>query len=256
MSDETPKTDPWYDGGMISILDRAERRRTRLSFADGEALPGVQVDLAPFVNGVVGRPSGEANSGHSKKKQELQTELAGKPRICLLHGLVVAHLRKRRFPRHAPDLFQRLWAEQSDVLLQNLDLRWQVSAATTFGDHGATPVQRSVGMGLTMLFGMMKLYETERLFSGLPADQPFPMQGRVPSELPMTMDGFSIARGDLDYNLLARLWREAADDPVIFPLTANLLNHLVADPRGVFRRISLMRGQMGTTRTNAQKSAE
>ena len=235
---------------------RAERRRTRLSFAPGEALPSLQVDLGPFVTGVIGPPSGPATSGHAKKKQELQAELAGKPRICLLHGLLVAHLRKRRFPRHAPDLFQRLWREQSEVLLQNLDLRWQVSAATTFGDHGMSSVQRSVGTGLTMLFGMMKLYETERLFSGRSADEPFANQDRKPSDLPMTMDGFSIARGDLDYNLLARLWRDAADDPVIFHLTANLLNNLVADPKGIFRRISLMRGEMVEMRTNANKTAQ
>lgn len=250
---DLPDTDPVYDGGMPAILERADARRTRLSFADGESLPPLDADLAALCHReTVVPPERDPISGNDRKWRLLCTEMQGTPEICCLHGLLVAHLRKRRFPRHAPRLFRRLWREHGDVLLTHLDLRWQVSAATTFADHGANGAQRSVGMGLTMLFGMMKLYETERLFAGDPADIPHALDIRHKSPLPMQMDGFTILRGDLDYNLLARLWREAETDRVIGPLAQNLLRELVAEDRGIFRRISLMRGEMGKRRrTNA-----
>lgn len=52
-------------------------------------------------------------------------------------------------------------------MFEHLDPRWLVSAITTFGDHGSTEVQRRVGQSMTVLFGAMKLYESERRYSGL-----------------------------------------------------------------------------------------
>ncbi|WP_245216253.1 glycosyltransferase family 2 protein [Sagittula salina] len=164
--------------------------------------------------------------------------------------MLIAHLRKRSFPEHAPMLFARLWAEQADHLLAHLDPRWLVSAVTTFGDHGVTETQRGIGLALSTLFNMMKLYETERLYSGLRPDQPHPSGRRQNASLPLDMDPFALVGGGLDVNTLARLWQESEGDAAIAPLAHNLLTRLHEDPRALFHRLTLMRAEKEAQRAD------
>lgn len=136
---------------------------------------------------------------------------------------MISHLRKRDWPDHAPALFQRLWAEQANHLLAYLDPRWLVSAITTFGDHGANTTQRATGLAMTAFFGTMKLYESERLYSGRTPERPFMLEDRKRAQLPMDMDPYAITSGGLDINLIARLWREAEGCAIIAPLAHRLL---------------------------------
>ena len=92
-----------------------------------------------------------------------------------------------------------------------------------------------------MLFGMMKLYEFERLFSGLDPDVEFKFKGRSRADLPMQMEKFSLVNGGLDVNTLAPVWELALTDPGIAPLANNLFEQLNSDPATLFRRLSKMR---------------
>lgn len=147
-----------------------------------------------------------------------------------------------------------MWAEESAHLLDQLDPRWLVSALTTFGDHGATEVQRRVGQAMTVLFGTMKLYESERRYSGFAADRPFPLKGQDRGALPLEMDAFHLPAGGLDVNMLGRLWQDAAEDAVLRPLAHHLLDLLIHDPRTVFRRLRVMRRRK--ERRDAARAAE
>ncbi|MGP6085498.1 glycosyltransferase family 2 protein [Antarctobacter jejuensis] len=236
---------PTYKGGISAVLAIYEARRDPLPAAEGALLPPADIDLVPLTQAVVPDPTDGPhappflNNGQRKIFQ-LRQELQGSSELTVLHGLVVSHLRKRSFPDHAPQLFQRLWAEQGVHLLQHLDARWMVSAVTTFGDHGLTPVQRATGLAMSTLFGMMKLYESERLYSGRAPDQPFALANKTRAKLPLQMDAYSLTSGGLDANLIARLWQEAEGDAVIRPLAHHLLDLLIHDPGGVFRRLSVM----------------
>jgi len=243
---------PAYPGGFDAILTQMEGRRDPFTYEGNEALPPLDVDFAPLkIARVDGRaPSVEGSrSSYARKLRDLSEEFDGLPELMLLHGLLVAHLRRRSAPGHTAALFQRLWAEESDWLLARLDVRWLVSAITTFGDHGATESQRRLGQSLSLLFGMMKLYETERLYSGAQPDKAFEWSRRGQVPLAMQMDAFALGGGGLDVNMLGRLWQDAQDDPVIAPLAKHLLELLIADDRTVFRRLRLMRRQ----REKAQK---
>ncbi|WP_353474613.1 glycosyltransferase family 2 protein [Salipiger sp. H15] len=238
---------PTYPGGIAAILTQMEGRREAIDFAPGEALPPYDTPLGELAGQIVSDPDADPaeappfRSGHHRKRHALRRELAGRSELVFLNALLIAHLRKRAFPAHAPALFQRLWTEQGTALLAQLDPRWLVSSVTTFGDHGLSLVQRSVGLALTTLFGTMKLYESERLYSGLPADRPFGLDGRDRGPLPMEMDGYSLSGGGLDVNMIGRLWREAEGDPVIRPLAHHLLELLISDERTVLRRLMTMR---------------
>lgn len=240
------RASPTYPGGFPAILEQMERRRDPLVYAPGEALPPLDVDLHPLktdrVDGRAPEVAG-SRSSYARKFKELAGEFDTLPELLRLHGLLIANLRRRDQPRHCATLFRRLWAEESDFLLTRLDARWLVSAITTFGDHGATETQRRLGHSLTVMFGLMKLYETERLYSGHKPDQAFDLGKKSARRLPMEMDAYALTGGGLDVNLLGRLWQDAATDPVIAPLAHHLLDLLIHDPGGIFRRLRIMRAR-------------
>ena len=244
------KDDGTYPGGFPAILRQMEGRREPLAFGQGEALPPLDADLAPLLDRIVPDPATDPDeqtprrSSHQRKRREIRAELAGLSELCALNGLLIAHLRKRSHPAHTAALFHRLWAEHADHLLARLDLRWLVSSITTFGDHGLTPPQRQLGQAMTVLFGTMKLYETERLYSGLAPGRPFKLSGKSSDALPMQMDAYSLAFGGLDVNMLGRLWQDADRDAVIRPLAHHLLDQLISDDGTVFRRLSMMRHRL------------
>ena len=244
---------PPYPGGYGPLLARMDRRGDPIVFHAGTVLPPADMDLAAIAAQVVADPAGDPaerdprTTRYFLKRRDLRTEFAGRSELCFWHGFVIACLRKSSWPGHFPALFERMWAEQSDHLLAQLDLRWLVSAATTFADTGTTPDRRALGLGLSVLFGTMKLYESERLFSGLPPEQPFGFGKRAKAALPLDMDGFALQRGDADAQLLGRLWRLSDRDPVMAPLAQTLLRALADDTGTVFARLMAMRREKAGT---------
>lgn len=236
-----------YDGGFHGLIQQMEGRRAPITYAEGEALPALDVDLAPLKTHLMAGAApelGDSRSGYARKYRALAEEFDGEPTLLHLHGLLIANLRRRGQPDHCAALFQRLWAEEAAFLMAHLDARWLVSAITTFGDHGMTEVQRSVGHALSVLFGMMKLYETERLFSGATPEQPHSWKKRSAKHLAMQMDAYAVGgAGGLDVNMLGRLWQEGSGDPVMAPLVQRLLNLLIEDDKTVFRRLQTMRSR-------------
>ncbi|MCL3882742.1 glycosyltransferase family 2 protein [Marivita sp. GX14005] len=240
----TPSDTPAYPGGLPGLLRHWDKRRDPLGFAPGETLPPLDCDLAAIAaTRVAPPPEDPPSSENMRKSRELARELQGGNALVHLNALLIAHLRKRSHPEHTAALFHRIWAEQSDLLLREMDLRWKVSSLTTFGDHGVTQAQRSAGLGLSTLFNMMKLYESERLYSGREADRPFTLDRRATGPLPLDMNAFSLTNGGLDVNLIASLWQAADADAVIRPLAHDMLTRLVEDPRTVFRRLHRLRAR-------------
>lgn len=232
-----------YPDAPMSVLERWEGRRGRLSFHEGEALADPDVDLAALA--VMPPPPPPASrSGHGRKLIALTEEFQEGTALHVLNGLVISHLRKRVFPKHAPQLFHRIWAEEGPRLQQELPTRWLISSMITFGDHGATEGERRLGLSLGMLLSTMKLYEYERLFSGTPPDRAFRIGKKVREALPLDMPAFSLRWGGLDYNLLAPIWAMAEREGTAGPLARELLSRLNDDTRGIFARLQSMRAAM------------
>ncbi|MFY0682471.1 MAG: glycosyltransferase family 2 protein [Thalassovita sp.] len=247
-----------YEGGFEAILAQMETRRDPFVFGPDEALAPLDIDLEPLKQRMMrlGAPElKRSRTSYARKYRDLAEEFEGRSALLHLHGLLIANLRRRGQPAHCAALFVRLWAEQGSYLMAHLDARWLVSAVTTFGDHGVTATQRSVGQAMSVLFGMMKLYETERLFSGQKPTDEYEWKRRSASQLAMQMDPYAIAGGGLDVNLLGRLWQEAEPDPVLAPLAQRLLTLLVEDDKTVFRRLRAMRAQK-PPKSAVRKAAE
>ena len=233
--------DTTFQGGVGSLVLQFQKRRALLT---GAPLPPPDVDftalkampLPPQEN-----PRPEGLSRTEKKRHALLGELQGHSELALLHGLLIAHLRKHTYPEGAPALFRRLWAEEEGWLLETLPVRWLISAVITFAEHGQTETDRNLAARMNMLFSLMKIYEAERSFSGLPPQKAFRVRDRNKSPLPMGMKDFSVLSGDLEAHLLAPLWRDAADAPAIGTLVRHLLDLLDRDDGTVFRRFAQMR---------------
>lgn len=241
---------PTYPGAPDSLVGLWNQRRRALPLAEGEALPPLDADLKALIAARV--PPGETltrpASAHAIKRHELRVELAGFSELAALNALLIAHLRKNRFPRHAPRLYRRLWQEEADHLLAELPPRWLISSVITFSDHGWNEGQRRVGLAMSVFFGLLKLTEAERAFSGQPADRALPLRRQPRNGLPLDMPGFSLATGGLDVNLLAQLWEIARADPLAGRIALALLDRLNADPRGIFRRLAALRGDLAERR--------
>ncbi len=232
-----------YAGGWDAAIERYEARRAPLGFGPGEALAPPDADLSALMASVAADPGPmpDRPSGFARKRHALATELQGMPELVLLHGLLIACLRKRAWPDHAPALFRRIWAEHPGQMLAVLPTRWLISAAITFADHGATVGERHLGQSLKVLFSLLKLTEFERLYSGHTPDAPFRLGQKAKAALPMGIEPFSLRDGGLDINLLAPMVHDARREPVLGPLALALLDRLNDDPGTVFRRIALMR---------------
>lgn len=175
------------------------------------------------------------------KRLELTQEFEGKSELLVIHGLCIACLRRDSPSEETIALFHKLWCDYRPQLLNQLSMRWLISAATTFGDHGQNPTQLKVGSNLEMLFGLYKLYESERLHAGNEPSQPSPFKTDKSLKLPFGMTKYAIAGGDLDQQLLGKLYLEACDDPIMEDLCHHLLNLLISTDKSVFARLRVLR---------------
>ncbi|MEC8196061.1 MAG: hypothetical protein VX228_07050 [Pseudomonadota bacterium] len=236
-----------YPGGYAYMMERYHGRRDPFDFGP-EDLPPLDVNLSVLRNAIVPKRAAQKgpadpNTRWARKRRQIAEEFVGLSELAFLNAQLISNLRKREQPPQTAALFCRIWAEESEHLISELNLRWLVSAVQTFADHGETPAQREVGQGLRMLFGMMKLYEFERTFGGLDPNKEYGFGKRVKTRLPLDMEPFSLMHGGLDINVIAPIWEMGKSDPVIAPLVDHLLQELIEEPGGVFRRLAQMRAK-------------
>jgi hypothetical protein len=233
-----------YPDAPDSLLALWKQRRRRLKLAARDSFPPSDLDLQALLAIRIPHdvpPLEGSQTLHAKKLHAMRVELGGKPELAAVNSILIAHLRKQRYPSHAPALFRRIWTEAGPTLMQELPGRWLISSAITFGDHGESEAQRRIGLAINVLFSLMKLYEYERFHSGLDPAQPFPTRRVRNRRLPLDMPHFNLGSGGLDINLLAQIWNEARKEPVAGALACHLLQRLNEDPGNLFRRIATMR---------------
>lgn len=237
-----------YPGSFYSLMRFMERREVPYDNVQA-VLPSPDADLQALGLQTVAAPDIPDDSFErqdaARKFQALLVEFDGQPQLWAVHAMCIAVLRRRDPPDVAKTLFFRMWRECGFELADHLPVRWLISAATTFADHGETPEQRSGGMGLSVLFDLIKLHDSERRVSGRRNDKAFPRVKALPMRhsLAFDMQGYSLAGGDLDKIMLARLWRLCEADPVLRPLGQRMLRMVMTDRRSVFARVQRYKRQ-------------
>tara|TARA_R110002049_G_scaffold23545_3_gene83298 strand:- start:14984 stop:15727 length:744 start_codon:yes stop_codon:yes gene_type:complete len=236
-----------YHGGFAGLLRRQEKRQRRFLALD-DALPAADIDLTPLFTRLTAPPTThfeDADRYTARRKWlELQQEFQGQPEILHLHAMLIAVSRRDDPPANAVTLFHRIWAEHGSQMVALLNVRWMISAATSFSDIGQTGDQRACGMALSILFDMMKLHDSERRISGQPGRTPFRAgSDRKPLPLPFGMEPYAFVGGDLDKIMLARIWQLCERDATIRPLGMAMLFMVMGDPRSIFGRVQELKKQ-------------
>ncbi len=242
MMDHEP---PIYKTGFHGLVRTFEMRRQPFENTD-LVLPPAQVDLAALWNCNLDTPAASDTDNWRNDAQQkynlLHRDLVGEPQLFLLHAMLIAILRRAAPPADAITLFFRIWREHGDDMARTLPVRWLISAATTFGDHGRNAAQQSGGLGLSMLFDLIKLHDSERRVSGRRNDRAFRhVKGRIKHSLAFDMQPYALAQGDLDRIMLARLWKICESDTVLRPLGIRMLRLVISDRRSIFARVGFYR---------------
>ncbi|GGX57262.1 hypothetical protein GCM10007385_27650 [Tateyamaria omphalii] len=232
---------PIHRGGYAGLMKFLEKRQRPFENA-ADLVPPVDTDLKVLWDTKVPATtlsfSDVPRYDIRHKHLGLQMEFEGAPQILLLHALLIAMSRRNTPPAGAMPLFFRMWREEGHALAMTLNVRWLISAATTFADCGETGDQRALGMGLSTLFDLVKLHDSERRSTGKPGNEKskFVRLKRRPP-LGLSMPPYSIENGDADKVMLARFWQLAERDATIRPLAMRMLHMLMEDKATIFARM-------------------
>jgi hypothetical protein len=234
---------PIYPEGLEGLETFSRRYRTPYD-ASGEVLPGADADLSAISSRiVVAVPDAERlrESSLRVKRDALTREFDGKSELLLLHAVVIAVLRRDDPPAEAETLFQRIWSEHPDQVCRDLPTRWLISAATTFSTHGRNEVQRRAGLAISTMFAMLKLTESERLFSGLAPRLAYGPNPRIRHALPMGIPPYHLVGGELDRLMLYDVFSAANGDPAMERLAGELFDRINRSENTHFRRLARLR---------------
>ena len=234
---------PIYPEGLEGLETFSRRYRSPYD-APGEVLPGADVDLDAISSRiVVAVPDAERlrQSTLRVKRDALTREFDGKSELLLLHAVVIAVLRRDDPPPEAEILFQRIWSEQVDQVCRDLPTRWLISAATTFSTHGRNEVQRRAGLAISTMFAMLKLTESERLFSGLAPRLAHGPNPRIRHALPLGIPPYQLVGGELDRLMLHDVFSAARGDPAMERLAGELFDRINRSENTLFRRLDRLR---------------
>ncbi|MFK7743483.1 MAG: hypothetical protein AB8B47_00405 [Roseobacter sp.] len=233
--------DEIHGGGFYSLMRVLEKRQRPF---DGVAtvIPPLGIDLDGLHRDIVPAPLKDPSDcprfSAEKKWMQLQGQFEGQSGLHLVHAMMIAISRREEAPAAALDLFFRIWAEKGAELAKELPTRWLISAATTFADCGQNADQRALGMGLSTLFDLIKLHDSERRITGQSGDTPF--KRKVKSDRPplaLSMQPYSLKGGDLDRIMLARMWQLCEKDATIRPLGMRMLWMVMTDRHSIFARV-------------------
>jgi hypothetical protein len=170
--------------------------------------------------------------------QVLLTTFSGLPFLCFYHAGIIVQIRRSIMLERNVAIFNRLWNEKQDVLLETLSSRWLVAACDTIIDVSADPVEQALALNGTILINITKLYESERYSLGKPKATRPPPKGTV-----HLFDGvmrFSVGNGDMISNMVDRAEKIAAKSLVAGKILMELFDRMSKHDT-VFKRFAVQR---------------
>lgn len=133
--------------------------------------------------------------------QILRYHLRGSSELAFLLTLTISYLRRdTTHTGKARRLFHRICRETSYYLLAELSTRWIISTLQTFIDHPENEAQKAIGCAGYFYGNMMKIYEGERLLSGLDPSQLYPSREPTIQGGFRGMDSYHVGGTDLLLN--------------------------------------------------------
>ncbi len=91
----------------------------------------------------------------------LKNEFEGQSELCYYHATLVVLLRRRYNVTVTYAKLQALWESESHYLLENLSLRWIISACDSFIDYDSNATRRAILMNAVTLINTLRVGETQ-----------------------------------------------------------------------------------------------
>ena len=140
--------------------------------------------------------------------QDLRGEFSGQSELNYYHAQLSVLIRREYQVAKTYGQFLDLWTHEAHSLCQSLNLRWLVSAADTFAEHGRTLEHSSAGMLASVLINTIKIYETERVITATesctPKDE---LIEKIQSQMVPLFGGMSCFTIGTDDTLRNMRWR-------------------------------------------------
>ena len=95
----------------------------------------------------------------------LKSEFKGQSELCYTHAKIIVLIRRDFEAKKYFAIFERLWQEEKDFLLKNLNTRWLISATDTFADYSDDDSIRSLSVACSCLLNTVKIQESERFIT-------------------------------------------------------------------------------------------
>lgn len=169
-------------------------------------------DLAAMRDRIVAAGKAVQTRGSDKSLDRhlanLQAEFSGQSELLLHHATLIVLIRREVRLPESLTRFNALWAQEADFLCRHLNLRWLISAADTFADHGSDLQTRAIGMMASLLGNTVKIGESDRYIHGAEALAPIPDRiDRLQTDLIPLFEGTSVFTVGTDDTLRNMYWR-------------------------------------------------
>lgn len=158
------------------------------------------------------------------KLEELRRTFEGASELCFYHAEVIVSIRRGIDVPENWTTFSSLWEQESQYLCANLNSRWLVSALDTYADHGSH-LRTARALIQIAFFNSVRLAETERALSDAAGGRAkLAEMDRIDRvELWDGVCAYNLRHGDMVWNMLARIRRCLAPDPVLSAIFETLL---------------------------------
>jgi len=116
-------------------------------------------------------PGDEVTYTHGSSKSieghfsALREEFVGQSELCYTHAKIIALIRREFKADNHFEVFEQLWAEEKEHLLENLNTRWLIAATDTFADYSDDDAIKGLSIACVCLLNTVKLQESERFIT-------------------------------------------------------------------------------------------
>jgi len=94
--------------------------------------------------------------------EALKHEFSGQSELCYTHAKIIVLIRRDFDTKKHFKLLEKLWEEEKDFLLKNLNIRWLISATDTFSDYSDDKAIQGLSVACSCLLNTIKMQESER----------------------------------------------------------------------------------------------
>ena len=178
----------------------------------------------------------ESDDRLAAKLEELRRSFEGASELCYFHAELIVRIRRGIDVSTNWSTFSSLWEHESEYLCGTLNSRWLISALDTYADHGS-PLQQARALIQIAFFNAVRLAETERTLTGAPSSRKnlVDLDRLERFELWDGVSAYNMRCGDMVWNMLGRMRRSLAPDPILSAIFEALLASVLRHDTLIFR---------------------